>query len=237
MRTRVFGLILGLTFGLCGVAWGQTIPPNTLLNHDGTQYLQNEEQIWISLTDSLYVMADWRDWRLGYRRIGFAVSSDAGVTWGIDSLVVGRTENPELSRMTIVVAGDQRTLEQVRKQLAKLVEAVKVVDYAEADIVDGDPDARLLDGLHVGHQHRRITQQLLLADFQAALAVGAIAAEYADQFFRLGLKKGGRHDVHVEMPFGPQTICRRGAQFQTTQVHRGSDVVFLAETEQMVRAA
>ena len=58
--------------------------------------------------------------------------------FNIDSLVVGRTENPELSRMTIVVAGDQRTLEQVRKQLAKLVEAVKVVDYAEADIVERD---------------------------------------------------------------------------------------------------
>ena len=58
--------------------------------------------------------------------------------FNIDSLVVGRTEKAELSRMTIVVAGDQRTLEQVRKQLAKLVEAVKVVDYAEADIVERD---------------------------------------------------------------------------------------------------
>ena len=58
--------------------------------------------------------------------------------FNIDSLVVGRTESPELSRMTIVVAGDQRTLEQVRKQLAKLVEAVKVVDFADADVVERD---------------------------------------------------------------------------------------------------
>lgn len=58
--------------------------------------------------------------------------------FNIDSLVVGRTENPQLSRMTIVVSGDMRILEQVRKQLGKLVEVVKVVDYAYADVVERD---------------------------------------------------------------------------------------------------
>ena len=41
--------------------------------------------------------------------------------FNIDSLVVGRTEKPELSRMTVVVDADENTLDQVRKQLAKLV--------------------------------------------------------------------------------------------------------------------
>lgn len=58
--------------------------------------------------------------------------------FNIDSLVVGRTENPEVSRMTIVVSGDEQTLDQVRKQLAKLVEVVKVVDYLGADYVERD---------------------------------------------------------------------------------------------------
>ena len=58
--------------------------------------------------------------------------------FNIDSLVVGRTDNPELSRMTIVVNGDMKTLDQVRKQLAKLVEVVKVVDYSGADYVERD---------------------------------------------------------------------------------------------------
>lgn len=58
--------------------------------------------------------------------------------FNIDSLVVGRTDNPELSRMTIVVNGDMKTLDQVRKQLAKLVEVVKVVDYSGADFVERD---------------------------------------------------------------------------------------------------
>ncbi len=58
--------------------------------------------------------------------------------FNIDSLVVGRTENPEFSRMTIVVTGDMQILDQVRKQLAKLVEVVKVVDYVGSDYVERD---------------------------------------------------------------------------------------------------
>lgn len=58
--------------------------------------------------------------------------------FNIDSLVVGRTENPELSRMTIVVIGDNAILEQVRKQLQKLVPVVKVVDYQDVAFVERD---------------------------------------------------------------------------------------------------
>src|SRR5690242_5894224 len=58
--------------------------------------------------------------------------------FNIDSLVVGRTENPELSRMTIVVNGDDAVLEQVRKQLARLVPVVKVVDYQDSAFVERD---------------------------------------------------------------------------------------------------
>ena len=58
--------------------------------------------------------------------------------FNIDSLVVGRTENPELSRMTIVVVGDSAVLEQVRKQLARLVPVVKVVTYQDVPFVERD---------------------------------------------------------------------------------------------------
>ena len=58
--------------------------------------------------------------------------------FNIDSLVVGRTENPDLSRMTIVVNGDDAVLEQVRKQLQKLVPVVKVVDYLDSAFVERD---------------------------------------------------------------------------------------------------
>ncbi|MEM1109742.1 MAG: acetolactate synthase small subunit [Planctomycetota bacterium] len=58
--------------------------------------------------------------------------------FNIDSLVVGRTETPDLSRMTIVVNGDSSVLEQVRKQLQKLVPVVKVVDYQDVAYVERD---------------------------------------------------------------------------------------------------
>jgi len=58
--------------------------------------------------------------------------------FNIDSLVVGRTEDPELSRMTIVVIGDDKVVEQVRKQLAKVVPVVKVQDFAGQPVVARD---------------------------------------------------------------------------------------------------
>ena len=62
----------------------------------------------------------------------------AARSFNIDSLVVGRTEDPNLSRMTIVVLGDDNTLEQVRKQLGKIVPVVKVYDYTGQDLVQRD---------------------------------------------------------------------------------------------------
>jgi acetolactate synthase-1/3 small subunit len=62
----------------------------------------------------------------------------AARAFNIDSLVVGRTEDPQLSRMTIVVIGDDRVLEQVRKQLAKIIPVVKVQDFAGQSVVARD---------------------------------------------------------------------------------------------------
>jgi acetolactate synthase-1/3 small subunit len=62
----------------------------------------------------------------------------ASRAYNIDSLAVGETENPELSRMTFVVSGDDRQLDQVRKQLEKIVTVVKVLDYSGAEFVERD---------------------------------------------------------------------------------------------------
>jgi acetolactate synthase-1/3 small subunit len=56
--------------------------------------------------------------------------------FNIDSISVGASEHPQMSRMTIVVQGDQNILEQVTKQLHKLVEVVKISDITEEDYVD-----------------------------------------------------------------------------------------------------
>ena len=55
--------------------------------------------------------------------------------YNIDSLSVGETEDPAISRMTIVVRGDDQILEQIKKQLNKLIDVIKVVELASEQSV------------------------------------------------------------------------------------------------------
>ncbi|OZM74048.1 acetolactate synthase small subunit [Amycolatopsis antarctica] len=55
--------------------------------------------------------------------------------FNIESLAVGATENPEVSRMTIVVAVDELPLEQVTKQLNKLINVIKIVELEKSTAV------------------------------------------------------------------------------------------------------
>ncbi|MCZ7363026.1 MAG: acetolactate synthase small subunit [Candidatus Methanoperedens sp.] len=56
--------------------------------------------------------------------------------FNIESLAVGVTENPDISRMTIVVTGDDRVLEQVEKQLNKLIDVIRVSDIPVEESVN-----------------------------------------------------------------------------------------------------
>src|SRR5688572_18165649 len=56
--------------------------------------------------------------------------------FNIESLAVSITEDPTVSRMTIVVGGDEKSLEQIEKQLNKVVEVIKVFDYSNTPSVD-----------------------------------------------------------------------------------------------------
>ncbi len=56
-------------------------------------------------------------------------------SFNIDSIAVGHSEIPGLSRMTIVVDGATTAVEQVRKQLDKLIEVVKITELAEGRII------------------------------------------------------------------------------------------------------
>ncbi len=58
--------------------------------------------------------------------------------YNIDSLAVGETDDPDVSRMTIIVRGDERVLEQVTKQLAKLVDVIKVIDFVGMPHIERD---------------------------------------------------------------------------------------------------
>ena len=58
--------------------------------------------------------------------------------FNIESLTVAETNDPSLSRMTIVSSGNERVLEQIVKQLNKLIEVVKVADLTSQDHIERD---------------------------------------------------------------------------------------------------
>ena len=60
----------------------------------------------------------------------------SGRGYNIDTLNVGPTHDPDLSRMTIVTTGDEATLEQIVKQLNKLPNVIKVQNFSEGEYVD-----------------------------------------------------------------------------------------------------
>ena len=56
--------------------------------------------------------------------------------YNIASLTVGETEDPSVSRMTIVVEGDEAIIEQVVKQLNKLIDVIKVIDFTDGNAIE-----------------------------------------------------------------------------------------------------
>ncbi|MBW7996730.1 MAG: acetolactate synthase small subunit [Candidatus Glassbacteria bacterium] len=60
----------------------------------------------------------------------------SGKGYNLDSICVGKTENPELSRMTIMTSGDDMVIEQIIKQLNRLINVIKVTDLTFAEYVN-----------------------------------------------------------------------------------------------------
>ena len=96
--------------------------------------------------------------------------------FNIDSLAVGRTENPDVSRMTIVVEGDDRILEQVTKQLHKLIDVIKINDITPEEYVD---------------------RELVLIKVNCELANRGVIMQVAD-IFRAKIVDLGRKSITIE---------------------------------------
>jgi FlgD Ig-like domain len=77
---------------------------NTRINTDTTSQLQNEQQIVANPTNPLNLVAVWRDFRLGYRQVGYGYSFDGGLTWTNPGLFVDphypRDSDPALTVST-----------------------------------------------------------------------------------------------------------------------------------------
>jgi len=56
--------------------------------------------------------------------------------FNIDSLAVGETQDPDISRMTVIAKGDDRVVDQIMKQLGKLVDVITVEDLTSKDVIE-----------------------------------------------------------------------------------------------------
>ncbi|MDO4627671.1 MAG: acetolactate synthase small subunit [Planctomycetia bacterium] len=123
--------------------------------------------------------------------------------YNIKSLTVGETHRAELSRMTVVVDGDDHTMDQVRKQLEKIVTVVRAEDISERDYVERDLALIKVQADSV----RRMEIHELVNIFRAKIvdvALDSIVIELSG--------KENKIDAFIELmrPFGILELARSG---------------------------
>ena len=123
--------------------------------------------------------------------------------FNIDSLAVGETEDPTVSRMTIVAEGDEKTLEQVKKQLNRLIDVIKVIDLTGEDFVD-----REIVLIKVKIDNKNRSEILQIADtFQAK--IDDVKKETA-VIEVTGDRNKIRSFIEIMKPFGITEMARTG---------------------------
>lgn len=123
--------------------------------------------------------------------------------FNIESLAVGETEDPKVSRMTVTVGGDENILEQVRKQLDKLIDVIKVTDLPAGSYVERD-----LVLIKVSATAAKRTEIMEIADIFRGKVV-----DVADG--SLSLEVTGTEDkiqafVRLMTPYGIKELARTG---------------------------
>ena len=123
--------------------------------------------------------------------------------YNIESLSVGETLDPSVSRMTLVVAGDAFVIEQVMKQLHKLVDVIKVINLSEETHVERE---MLL--VRVNAEPAARAEILRVADIFRAKVVDVTAASYTLEV----TGEESKIDAILELlrPFGVQEVVRTG---------------------------
>ena len=127
----------------------------------------------------------------------------SGRGFNIDSLNVAPTQDPTQSRMTIVVKGDDTVLEQVTKQLNKLVDIIKVQDFQDGEYVD-----RELVLVKVGADTKSRSEVMQICDIFRAKIV-----DFAQKTLTIELT-GDESKISAFLdlmePFGIRDITRTG---------------------------
>ncbi|MGE5552589.1 MAG: acetolactate synthase small subunit [Betaproteobacteria bacterium] len=124
--------------------------------------------------------------------------------FNIDSLAVGETEDPAYSRMTIVVRADERQLEQVTKQLFKLIDVLKVNDLTREEAVSRE---LVLLKVHVADAARR-TEILQIVDIFRAKVVDVAESSLMVEITGDEGKVEGL--IQLLRPYGIREMARTG---------------------------
>lgn len=143
--------------------------------------------------------------------------------YNIDSLSVGVTENPEVSRMTIVVRGDDRILEQVQKQLNKLIDVVRVSDYQRTPHIERD-----LILVKVAADQASRSELIQLCDIFRAKIVDVGVDTFVIEM--TGDTEKIEAFLRLVRPFGIKETCRTGV----VAMARGSKGIAVQEMEQVL---
>ncbi|MFT5368816.1 MAG: acetolactate synthase-1/3 small subunit [Candidatus Latescibacterota bacterium] len=123
--------------------------------------------------------------------------------FNIDSLSVGETEDPDISRMTIVVRGDDSVLEQVVKQLNRIIDVIRVIDITQGTFIE-----RELTLIKVKATTTTRTEIIQIAEVFRANIVDVSAQS-------LTIEVTGRHDkvqaiIGMLNTYGIEEIARTG---------------------------
>ena len=128
----------------------------------------------------------------------------SGRGYNISSLTVAATEDETVSRMTIVVTGDEEILEQIVKQLNKLIDVIKVMDFADQTVIERE---LLLIRIDTSRSNRH--EIIDLCDvFNArivSVAQRSLVAEIAGQTSTID------DFIALVKPFGLRELVRSGA--------------------------
>ncbi len=127
----------------------------------------------------------------------------SGRGFNIETISVGPTLDPSISQMTIVTTGDERILEQIIKQLNKLIDVIKVNDLADKEYVERE---MCLVKINAQPEHR--AEALRIADIFRARVVDSSIKTYTFQV--TGDEKKIEAFIELLRPIGIKEIVRTG---------------------------
>ena len=137
----------------------------------------------------------------------------SGKSYNLDGLTVGTTEDPTVSRMTIATVSDDETFEQIKKQLNRLVEVIKVIDFTDVFV-------RMKEILYV--KVRKCTKDDKVECFQIAETFKAKVIDYGkDSVLMEFVQTATKNDAVIKLMKEEYRSCARRKCWYRIDQHDG----------------